>query len=83
MQRLLNTVSKTLGVFGVLMLMWTAGEVTAQSPTPIVVTDPPDSAFIHCRPPSSGNTCSGYVCALWTCRTIVATDDTGNRECCY
>lgn len=50
MQRLLNTVSKTLGVFGVLMLMWTAGEVTAQSPTPIVVTDPPDSAFIHCRP---------------------------------
>lgn len=27
MQRLLNTVSKTLGVFGVLMLMWTDGAV--------------------------------------------------------
>jgi len=48
MQRLLNVASKTLAVFGVLVLMWTASKVQAQSPA---VADAPNATILYCSRP--------------------------------
>ncbi|AMV27855.1 hypothetical protein VT84_25860 [Gemmata sp. SH-PL17] len=80
MQRLLNVASKSLAVFGVLMLMWTASNVQSAQ-TPI---DDPSTSLIPCYPGSGEDKkCHGYICVLYNCRDEWATDDSGVRECCY
>lgn len=81
MQRLLNVASKTLAVFGVLMLMWTASEVqSAQTPP---VDGSPDAVFPCYAGSGSDTACHGYICFIGTCHDYWATDDTGARYCCF